>query len=72
MLLLIQCKYRILEKYRPPLKRSDEMTGETSLNFDNIESEALMNGENKTTLDMEIQPKVCGLKLFNRIYLFYC
>lgn len=52
MLLLIQCKYRILEKHKPPIKKSSD--GDNT--FDKAaESEGLMEGEEKTVVDMEVE-----------------
>ncbi|KAL4230317.1 hypothetical protein ACF0H5_010700 [Mactra antiquata] len=57
MLLLIQCKYRILEKHHPPIKKTGQNNmAETKLNFDNFENETLLEGEEKKSSDMEIQP----------------
>ena len=57
MLLLIQCKYRILEKFKPPKKKPVE-NGDL-VQFDKTnELDGLIEGEEKTVVDMEIDPKV--------------
>lgn len=56
MLLLIQCKYRILEKFKPPPKKPAE-NGDV-VQFDKTnESDGLIEGEEKTVVDMELDPK---------------
>ncbi|XP_060565661.1 uncharacterized protein LOC132724732 isoform X2 [Ruditapes philippinarum] len=54
MLLLIDCKYRILEKYKPPIKKHDGHTTEISVD-QTEETEGLINGEVLTDPDMEIE-----------------
>jgi len=62
MLLLIQCKYRILEKHKPPMKKTGEATQvDNDTTFDKPhETEGLMDGEDKLTIDMEVDhSQVC-------------
>ncbi|XP_045203873.2 uncharacterized protein LOC123556878 isoform X2 [Mercenaria mercenaria] len=57
MLLLIDCKYRILEKYHPPIKKhGDSFITEVTLDHTE-ETDGLMDGEVKTDSDMEIEKK---------------
>ena len=56
MLLLIQCKYRILEKFKPPQKKPIE-NGDVQFDKTN-EMDGLIEGEEKTVVDMELDPKV--------------
>lgn len=55
MLLLIQCKYRILEKFKPPQKKPVE-NGDVQFDKTN-EMDGLIEGEEKTVVDMELDPK---------------
>ena len=53
MLLLIKCKYRILEKFKPPQKKPTE---NGDIHFDKSgESDGLIEGEEKTVLDMDME-----------------
>ncbi|WAQ99762.1 AVT3C-like protein, partial [Mya arenaria] len=55
MLLLIECKYRILEKHKPPTKKITE-NGSVDSTFDHApESENLIEGEENTVLDLEME-----------------
>ena len=58
MLLLIKCKYRILEKFKPPHKKPTE-NGDIHADKSG-ESDGLIEGEEKAVvdMDMEIDPKV--------------
>lgn len=58
MLLLIDCKYRILEKFKPPIKKQgDNFIMEVKLDHTE-ETEGLMEDEVKIESDMEIDVKV--------------
>ena len=71
MLLLIQCKYRILEKFKPPPKKPLAENGDV-VQFDKTkESDGLMEGEEKTVVDMEIDIKVCRLLADTVTHIFY-
>ena len=61
MLLLIGCKYRILEKHKPPQKKMplESSNGGTNVKFEKTEDkESLIAGEEKSVIDMEIEPTV--------------
>ena len=70
MLLLIKCKYRILEKFKPPHKKATE---NGDIHHDKSgESDGLIEGEEKTVvdMDMEIDTKVSITLLYHAP--FFC